>query len=72
MLYQLKCRSDFKNKKRDVAAFWIDLQGRKIYIRYFPVWDKEDNYLGIFQFGIKKTITSVALKSLRTSQKYRR
>jgi PAS domain S-box-containing protein len=52
-----KILEDFKNKKRDVAAFWIDLQGRKIYIRYFPVWDKEDNYLGCIE--VTQDITEV-------------
>jgi DUF438 domain-containing protein len=44
-----KILEDFKNKKRKVAEFWIDLKGRKIYIRYFPVWDKEGNYLGCLE-----------------------
>lgn len=52
-----KILEDFKNKKRDVAAFWIDLEGRKIYIRYFPVWDKEDNYLGCIE--VTQDITEV-------------
>lgn len=30
----------FRSGKRDVAEFWINLKGRQIYIRYFPVKDK--------------------------------
>ncbi len=52
-----KILEDFKNKKRKVAKFWIDLKGRKIYIRYFPVWDKEGNYLGCLE--VSQDITDV-------------
>lgn len=52
-----KILEDFKNKKRKVAEFWIDLKGRKIYIRYFPVWDKEGNYLGCLE--VSQDITDV-------------
>jgi PAS domain S-box-containing protein len=41
--------SDLKTGRRNVAEFWIDLKGRKIYIRYFPVKDKEGKYLGILE-----------------------
>jgi PAS domain S-box-containing protein len=40
---------DFRNNKRDSANFWIDLKGRKIYIRYFAVRDKEGKYLGCLE-----------------------
>ncbi len=43
--------SDLKSGKRDFAEFWIDLKGRKIYIRYFAVRDKDDNYLGTLEVG---------------------
>jgi PAS domain S-box-containing protein len=52
-----KILEDFKNKKRKVAEFWINLKGRKIYIRYFPVWDKEGNYLGCLE--VSQDITDV-------------
>jgi len=29
--------SNLKSGRRNVAEFWIDLKGRKIYIRYFAV-----------------------------------
>jgi len=41
--------SDLKSGKRDVAEFWIDLKGRKIYIRYFPVKNKAGKYIGILE-----------------------
>ena len=41
--------SDFKSGKRDSAEFWIDLKGRKIYIRYFAVRDKAGRYLGTLE-----------------------
>ena len=34
---------------RDVAEFWIDLKGRKIYIRYFAVRDADGKYLGCLE-----------------------
>jgi len=39
----------FKNGERDVAEFWINLNDRQIYIRYFPVRDKNGNYLGTLE-----------------------
>ncbi len=41
--------SDLKSGKRDVAEFWIELKGRRIYIRYFPVRDKAGKYIGIVE-----------------------
>ncbi|MBA7613744.1 hypothetical protein ES703_21000 [subsurface metagenome] len=41
--------SDFKSAKRYSAEFWIDLKGRKIYIRYFAVRDKAGSYLGTLE-----------------------
>ena len=41
--------SDLKSGRRDVAEFWIDLNGRKIYIRYFAVKDKAGKYLGTLE-----------------------
>jgi len=39
----------FKTANRDSAEFWIDLRGRKVYIRYFAVRDKTGNYLGTLE-----------------------
>ena len=41
--------SELKTGKRDISEFWIDLHGRKIYIRYFPVRNKQGKYLGILE-----------------------
>ena len=41
--------SDLKAGRRDVAEFWIDLKGRKIYIRYFAVRDKTGKYIGTLE-----------------------
>ena len=41
--------SDLKSGKRDVAEFWIELKGRMIYIRYFPVKDKQGKYIGVVE-----------------------
>ncbi len=43
--------SDLKGGKRDFVEFWIDLKGRKIYIRYFAVRDKDGKYLGTLEVG---------------------
>ncbi|HID08745.1 TPA: DUF438 domain-containing protein, partial [Candidatus Micrarchaeota archaeon] len=40
---------DFKNKRRDVAEFWINFQGKFVYIRYFPVWGLDGKYLGVIE-----------------------
>ena len=49
--------SDFKSGKRDSAEFWIDLRGRKIYIRYFAVRDKTGRYLGTLE--VTQDITEI-------------
>ena len=49
--------SDFKSGKRDSAEFWIDLRGRKVYIRYFAVRDKTDRYLGTLE--VTQDITEI-------------
>ncbi|MCK4368715.1 MAG: DUF438 domain-containing protein [Dehalococcoidales bacterium] len=41
--------SDLKSGKRKVAEFWIELKGRRIYIRYFPVRGKAGNYIGTLE-----------------------
>ena len=48
---------DFRNNKRDSANFWIDLKGRKIYIRYFAVRDREGKYLGCLE--VTQDITDI-------------
>jgi len=41
--------SDLKAGRRNVAGFWIDLKGHKIYIRYFAVKDKTGKYIGTLE-----------------------
>jgi PAS domain S-box-containing protein len=41
--------SDLKSGEREVAEFWIELKGRRIYIRYFPVRDKAGKYIGVVE-----------------------
>ncbi len=40
---------DFKAGTRDVAEFWIDMGGRKIHIRYWPVRGAGGAYLGCLE-----------------------
>jgi DUF438 domain-containing protein len=39
----------FKNGKKNVAEFWINLNSRLIYIRFFAVRDKSGKYLGTME-----------------------
>jgi PAS domain S-box-containing protein len=41
--------SDFKTGRREMAEFWIDLQGRKIHIRYWAVRAADGAYLGCME-----------------------
>ena len=41
--------AQLKSGERDVAEFWINLKGHKIYISYFPVKDKAGKYMGIIE-----------------------
>ena len=49
--------SDLKNGKRDFAEFWIDLKGKKVYIRYFAVKHKDGKYLGTLE--VSQDITKI-------------
>lgn len=48
---------DFKNNKRDVAEFWINLKGRLIYIRYFAIRNNKGEYLGTME--VTQDITDI-------------
>jgi len=41
--------SDFKTGRQDSAEFWINLEERKVYIRYYAVRDKVGRYLGTLE-----------------------
>ena len=49
--------NDFRENKRDRAEFWISLEGRLIYIRYFAVRDKAEKYLGCLE--VTQDITDI-------------
>lgn len=40
---------EFREKRREVAEFWINFRGRFVYIRYFPVWGRNGEYLGVLE-----------------------
>ena len=48
---------DFKDKKRKVAEFWINLEKKLIYIRYFPVYTDGGKYLGCLE--VSQDITNI-------------
>jgi len=41
--------TELKAGRSNVAEFWIELKGRRIFIRYFAVRDKTGNYLGTLE-----------------------
>ena len=41
--------NNLREGKKDSEEFWIDLNNRKIYIRYFAVRDKNGKYLGTLE-----------------------
>jgi uncharacterized protein len=43
--------NDFKSGKEKAAPFWIQMGPRFIYITYFPLRDKDNNYLGTIEFS---------------------
>ena len=45
-----KILDDFKSGKESSAAFWINMQGKFIYIEYFALRSKEGDYLGTIEF----------------------
>ena len=49
--------SDLKSGRRDVTEFWIDLKGRKIYIRYFAMRDETGKYMGTLE--VTQDITEI-------------
>jgi len=52
-----KIVESFKAGKKDVAAFWININGRLIHIRYFAVRDKNGEYLGTME--VTQDITDI-------------
>jgi len=52
-----KVMEDLKKGKRKSTDFWIDMKERKIHIRYFPVRNKEGEYLGVME--VTQDITDI-------------
>jgi len=52
-----KLLSDFKEGRKDSEAFWINLNGRLIYIRYFAVRDENGDYMGTLE--VTQDITEI-------------
>lgn len=52
-----KVIEDLKNRKRNFHDFWLTINGRMIYIRYFGVFDEFGKYLGIIE--ITQDITEI-------------
>lgn len=49
----------FKEKTKDKAEFWIQMDGKFIHIRYFPLYDAQGAYKGVIEVsqevsGIRK------------------
>jgi uncharacterized protein len=49
--------SDFKSKKKDTAEFWINMQGKVVYIRYFAIRDNKGEYIGTME--VTQDITGI-------------
>ena len=49
--------NDFKEGKRESAEFWIEMGGRMVYIRYFPVKAPDGKYLGCLE--VTQDVTDV-------------
>ena len=39
----------FKNRTMDKAEFWINFRDEKVLIRYFPVYNDNDEYMGVLE-----------------------
>lgn len=47
----------FRQRKKDVASFWIDFKGRKLLIQYYALRDKNNHYKGVVE--ISQDITDI-------------
>jgi len=52
-----KILADFHSGANDTADFWIDINERKIYIRYFALKNQENQYLGCLE--VTQDITDI-------------
>jgi hypothetical protein len=49
--------ADLRSGRREVAEFWIQLHGRFLHIRYFPVRDSAGTYLGCLE--VTQDVTAI-------------
>ncbi|AEJ19145.1 DUF438 domain-containing protein [Gracilinema caldarium] len=47
----------FRNKEKKVAEFWLELGGKFVHIRYFPVYDDQGNYRGTLE--VSQDVTAI-------------
>ncbi len=47
----------FRNGKKDVASFWINMKGQKLLIQYFAIHDENGNYKGVVE--VSQEITEI-------------
>ncbi len=52
-----KIVSAFRNGKKDVASFWINMKGQQLLIQYFPIRDDFGNYRGVVE--VSQEITEI-------------
>ncbi|UCE96191.1 MAG: DUF438 domain-containing protein [Candidatus Bathyarchaeota archaeon] len=52
-----KVVDDLKKGRKKSADFWLDIDQRKIYIRYFPVRSRDGKYLGCIE--VSQDITDI-------------
>ncbi len=48
---------DFRDGRQDTAAFWIQMQGRFIHIRYFALRDRDGQYRGTLE--VSQDVTAI-------------
>lgn len=48
---------DLRKGRRPSADFWLGMQGKKIYIRYFPVRNEKGEYIGCLE--VSQDITEI-------------
>lgn len=53
----LEIIENFKNNTLDKAEFWLEMEGRMIYIRYFPMRDSKGEYQGVLE--VTQDITQI-------------
>ncbi|MCK7471989.1 MAG: PAS domain-containing protein [Desulfomicrobium escambiense] len=58
----MKILDAFKNKEKDKADFWIEMDGRFIVISYKPIYDDAGTYLGTLEMSWDATDSHGASK----------